>query len=110
MEQIREEVTFTDGRVIIRGKLVARGKAKRADYILYFKPDIPLVVIEAKANKYSVGSGMMQALKYGAILDIPILMATRFKFMSQVRMTPLFRLMTVTKNPMKGTKMITILI
>ncbi len=71
MEQIREEVTFTDGRVIIRGKLVARGKAKRADYILYFKPNIPLAVIEAKANKYSVGSGMMQALKYGAILDIP---------------------------------------
>ncbi len=71
MEQIREEVTFTDGRVIIRGKLVARGKAKRADYILFFKPDIPLAVIEAKANQHSVGSGMMQALTYGKILDIP---------------------------------------
>lgn len=39
MLQIREEVTFTKGRIIVRGKLVARGKAKRADYILYYKPN-----------------------------------------------------------------------
>jgi hypothetical protein len=47
MTQLREEVSFTKGRIIVRGKLVTRGKAKRADYILYYKPNIPLAVIEA---------------------------------------------------------------
>jgi type I restriction enzyme R subunit len=69
--QIREEVTFTQGRVIVRGKLVTRGKAKRADYILYYKPNIPISVIEAKDNKQPVGGGMQQALEYGAMLDVP---------------------------------------
>ena len=58
MSQLREEVTFTDGRIIVRGKLVARGKRKRADYILDFKPNIPVAVIEAKDNSHSVGDGM----------------------------------------------------
>jgi len=71
MEQIREEVSFTAGRVIVRGRLVARGKAKRADYILYYKPNIPIAVIEAKDNTHSVGGGMQQALSYGEILDVP---------------------------------------
>jgi type I restriction enzyme, R subunit len=48
--QVREEVSFTKGRIIVRGKLVTRGKAKRADYILYYKPNIPLALIEAKAD------------------------------------------------------------
>ena len=71
MLQIREEVSFTKGRIIVRGKLVSRGKAKRADYILYFKPNIPLALIEAKDNSHSVGDGMQQGLEYAAILDIP---------------------------------------
>ena len=71
MLQIREEVTFTKGRIIVRGKLVARGKAKRADYILYYKPNIPIAVIEAKDNSHSVGDGMQQALGYAETLHIP---------------------------------------
>jgi type I restriction enzyme, R subunit len=71
LSQIREEVTFTQGKVIVRGKLVSRGKAKRADYILYYKPKIPIAVIEAKDNKQTVGAGMQQALEYGAMLDVP---------------------------------------
>ena len=69
--QLREEVSFTKGRIIVRGKLVTRGKAKRADYVLYFKPNIPIAVIEAKDNTYSVGAGMQQALDYAGTLDIP---------------------------------------
>jgi hypothetical protein len=46
-------VNFTKGRIIVRGKLVARGKAKRADYILYYKPNIPIAIIEAKDNDHS---------------------------------------------------------
>ena len=61
MTQIREEVSFTKGRIIVRGKLVTRGKAKRADYVLYYKPNIPLALIEAKDNNHSVGDGMQQA-------------------------------------------------
>src|SRR5262245_55848378 len=62
MTQLREEVSFTKGRIIVRGKLVTRGKARRADYILYYKPTIPLGVIEAKDNHCSVGDGIQQAL------------------------------------------------
>lgn len=69
--QIREEVTFTDGRIIVRKKLVTRGERKRADYILYYKSNLPLAIIEAKDNKHSVGAGMQQALDYAEILDIP---------------------------------------
>ena len=69
--QIREEVTFTDGRIIVRKKLVTRGEKKRADYILYYKPNLPLAIIEAKDNKHPVGAGMQQALNYAEILDIP---------------------------------------
>jgi type I restriction enzyme R subunit len=69
--QIREEVTFTAGRIIVRGKLVGRGKKKRADYILYHKPNIPIALIEAKDNRHSMGDGMQQALGYADSLDIP---------------------------------------
>ena len=71
MQQIREEVSFTRGRIIVRGKLVSRGKAKRADYILYHKPNIPVAVIEAKDNSHSIGDGMQQALDYAETLNIP---------------------------------------
>ena len=71
MTQIREEVFFTKGRVIVRGKTVRRGEAKKADYILSYKPNLPIAVIEAKDNNYSVGAGMQQALEYAEILDIP---------------------------------------
>jgi type I restriction enzyme R subunit len=76
MLQIREEIGFTKGRIIVRGKLVTRGKAKRADYILYFKPNIPLALIEAKDNSHSVGDGMQQALDYATTLEIPFVFSS----------------------------------
>lgn len=69
--QLLEEVSFTDGRIYVRGKLTVRGNTKRADYILYYKPNIPIAIIEAKDNKHSVRAGMPQALEYARILDIP---------------------------------------
>jgi type I restriction enzyme, R subunit len=69
--QLREEVFFTDGKIYVKGKLTARGKRKRADYILYYKPNIPIAIIEAKDNKHSVRAGIQQALDYAKILDIP---------------------------------------
>ena len=71
MTQVREEVFFTKGRVIVRGKTVRRGEAKKADYLLDYKPKLPLAVVEAKDNNQSVGAGMPQALEYAEILDLP---------------------------------------
>jgi len=76
MTQIREEVRFTNGRIIVRGKLVTRGKGKRADYILYYKPNIPIAIIEAKDNNHSVGDGMQQGLEYADTLDIPFVFSS----------------------------------
>ena len=71
LTQLLEEVSFTDGKIYVRGKLTARGSQKRADYILYYKPNIPVAIIEAKDNKHSVRAGIQQALDYAQILDIP---------------------------------------
>jgi len=71
MTQIREEAYFTKGRIIVRGKTVRRGEAKKADYILFYKPNIPIAIIEAKDNNHSVGDGMQQALDYAETLDVP---------------------------------------
>ncbi|MCC2643751.1 MAG: box helicase, partial [Nitrospira sp.] len=61
---------------IVRGKLVTRGKAKFADYILYYKPNIPIALIEAKDNNHSLGDGMQQGLEYAATLDIPFVFSS----------------------------------
>ena len=71
-KQIREEFSFTAGRIYVKGNLWTRGKQKRADYILYYKPNIPIAIIEAKDNNHSMSSGIQQALDYASILDIPI--------------------------------------
>lgn len=70
-KQVRAEYSFTDGRVIVRGNMTTRGKRKRADYILFYKPNLPLAIIEAKDNKHSVGGGMQQGIEYAEALDIP---------------------------------------
>jgi len=76
--QFREEVSLTDGRVMVRGKLAARiknpeakGGPKRADFVLYARPNVPIAVVEAKQAHFSVGHGMQQALAYAEMLDAP---------------------------------------
>ncbi|MCR9062887.1 MAG: DEAD/DEAH box helicase family protein [Cytophagales bacterium] len=71
MRQVREEYYFTDGRVIVQGRMCTRGKGKKADYLLFYKPSQPIAIIEAKDNRHSVGSGMQQALEYADILQVP---------------------------------------
>lgn len=83
LTQYREEVSFTDGKIHVRGKLTTRGPRKRADYILYYKPNIPIAIIEVKDNNYNVGYGMQQAMGYAAMLNIPFVFSTngdRFLF------------------------------
>src|SRR5438067_653540 len=74
--QLREEVSFTKGRIIVRGRMVRRGRAKRADYVLYFKPNIPLAVVEAKDNHSSVGDGLQQAMDYADTLQLPFIFSS----------------------------------
>lgn len=69
--QIREEQSFTAGKIFVRGKLVQRGKQKRADFILYHRPHLPLAIIEAKDNNHTISSGIQQAIDYSNDLDIP---------------------------------------
>ena len=78
-KQVRAEYTFTDGRVIVRGNLTTRGKKKRADYLLFYKPNLPIAIIEAKENKKSVGAGMQQGIEYAEILDIPFAYSSHSK-------------------------------
>ncbi len=74
--QVREEFPLTRGRVIIRGKLHTRAKHKRADYVLFHKPNIPVAVIEAKDNNHSVGDGMQQGLVYADMLQVPFVFSS----------------------------------
>jgi type I restriction enzyme, R subunit len=74
--QVREEVYLTAGRVIVRGALVTRGKRKFADYVLYWKPNVPLAIVEAKDNTQAVGAGMQQALEYAEMIDAPFVFSS----------------------------------
>lgn len=59
--QVREEVSFTKGRIIVQGRLHTRGNPRRADFILYYQANLPLAVIEAKDNKHSVRPSILHA-------------------------------------------------
>lgn len=74
--QIRREYTLTEGQIIVRGKLVGRGTRKRADYVLFYHPNHPIALIEAKDNKHSIGAGMQQALGYADLLDVPFIFSS----------------------------------
>ncbi len=76
MTQIRQEVKLRDGKVIVRGQLGVRKTVKSADIVLYHKPNIPLAVIEAKANKHEIGKGMQQGLDYARLLEVPFIFAS----------------------------------
>ena len=71
--QFLEEVNLTSGRIVVRGNKARRDEKtiRRADYVLYFKPGIPIAVVEAKDNNHSIRDGIQQALGYAEMLDVP---------------------------------------
>ncbi|MBR3140567.1 MAG: DEAD/DEAH box helicase family protein [Methanobrevibacter sp.] len=74
--QIRFEYSFTDGQMMIRGMKAKRGARKRADYLLSYKPNLPLAIVEAKDQKHAVGDGMQQGIHYAEILDVPFVFSS----------------------------------
>lgn len=69
--QIRQEFSFTKGRIMVRGKEIKRGEPKRADYVLFYKPNIPLAIVEAKSGYKTVSAGIQQGIDYAQTLNIP---------------------------------------
>lgn len=74
--QVREEFSLTDGRIVVRGKLHTRAKNKRADYVLFYQPNVPIAIIEAKDNNHSLGDGMQQGLSYAELLQVPFVFSS----------------------------------
>ena len=77
--QVREEVSFTAGRVIVKGRLHTRGRQRRADYLLSYRSNQPIAVIEAKDASHSIGDGMQQGLAYSDALDVPFVFSSNGK-------------------------------
>ena len=69
--RITMETRITDGRINIRGNIVARSKPKFADYLLYLNDGKPIAVVEAKDNNHSVSHGLQQAMTYAQMMDLP---------------------------------------
>lgn len=65
------KVQFTDGKINLRGNLVAREAPKKADYVLYVERNYPIAIVEAKDNNHSVSFGLQQAMTYAQMLDVP---------------------------------------
>lgn len=74
--QLREEYNVTKGRIIARGKSCKRDKPLKADYVLFYKPNKPIAVIEAKDNNHTLSDGMQQALQYADMLDVPFVFSS----------------------------------
>jgi len=74
--RISEQVTFTDGRIVVVGKQARRRPGKRADFILRFRPDMPLAVVEAKPDGSPAGEGLQQSKEYAEILGLKFAYAT----------------------------------
>ena len=77
--QIRQELSFTKGRIMVRGKEIKRGEPKRADYVLFYKPNLPLAIVEAKAGYKTVSAGIQQAIDYAQTLNIPFVYSSNGK-------------------------------
>jgi len=73
---LAEQHTFTDGRILIRGSKGRRLPGKRADYLLRYRRDFPLAVVEAKQYDLPAAQGMEQAKEYARILGLSFAYAT----------------------------------
>lgn len=83
---VREECCFIKGRITIRGKLVTCGNAKKADVVLYYKPNVQIALIEVKYGNHRGGDGMQQGPEYVEAPKIPfVLLSNRERFVFNER-------------------------
>ena len=75
-EQILEQRTFTDGKIIVIGRKAKRKKAKRFDYLLRYSQNYPLAIVEAKVRYKLAADGMQQAKEYALTLGLKFAYAT----------------------------------
>lgn len=75
-KRMRTEYYFTDGEIVVRGRMTARKKPQKADYLLSYAPDLPIAIVEAKDTDHSIGAGLQQAMGYAQALDIPFAYST----------------------------------
>ena len=75
-DQIHEQYRITDGRIVTVGKRHRRADPLRADYVLEYRPDVPVAVVEAKRQYSMPGKGLQQAKSYAQLLDVPFAYAT----------------------------------
>ena len=73
---VNEQRTFTDGRIVFAGGKARRGRQKRVDYLLRYRPDFPIAVVEAKSRLRPAGDGLQQAKDYAEILGLKFAYAT----------------------------------
>lgn len=76
MSQMREEYSITAGRIIVRGQVCKREKPLKADYVLFYKPNKPIAIVEAKDNNHSMSDGMQQALNYAQMMNVPFVFSS----------------------------------
>ena len=96
------KVKLTDGKINLRGNLVARGKAKFADYMLYYNRATPIAIVEAKDANHSVSHGMQQAKEYAAMMDVPFAFSSNgFGFQEYDFLTGKERTLTMDEFPTK---------
>lgn len=76
MSQMREECSITAGRIIARGQVCKREKPLKADYVLFYKPNKPIAIVEAKDNNHSMSDGMQQALNYAQMMNVPFVFSS----------------------------------
>ena len=74
--QMREEYKITNGRIIARRKVCKREAPLKADYVLFYKTNKPIAVIEAKDNNHTMADGMQQALQYADMMDVPFVFSS----------------------------------
>lgn len=76
MTQMREEYPITAGRIIARGQVCKREKPLKADYVLFYKPNKPIAIVEAKDNNHTMSDGMQQALNYARMMNVPFVFSS----------------------------------
>ncbi len=77
--QVRMEYSFTNGRIMVKDKEIRKGKKKKADYLLFYKPNFPIAIVEAKKFHRGVSDGLQQGMAYAECLNVPFVYSSNGK-------------------------------